>query len=291
MIERGPAETTSTSSGSSARNLALVIAGVAVALGAGYWIGQSRGSAPPAVGAAAPVPTPVPAAAPAPPAPLAPAQAAEAAPRQEPAQRTWRPGRREVGPPPPAAEPAAPSAEPTPAPQPAPPLVVPAGTRVQLRLITPVSSQSAAVGEAVEAEIDAPVAVGGRTAIPPGARLSGHVTEVHALRKIGGKAHLAFTFDTLDVGGRSLPVEAAFARTGKSETGKDTATIAAGAVVGTVLGNQSRHNDRGKLIGGLIGAGVGAAIAAATPGETIELPAGTRLELTLRGQVEVRPGD
>ena len=278
----------------SARTIVVVVAALAAAAGVGYLIGQGHGPAPaPVAGAAAPVAAAVPdPAAPgapvtAPAAPPAAASAAAPATRYEPGQRSTR----SAAP----AEPVAaiPSPEPAaaPAPAPAPPLVVPDGTRVELRLSTPVSSQTATVGQAVAAEIDAPVVVGGRTAIPAGTSVSGRVTEVHALKKVGGRAHLAFTFDTLEIGGRSVPIEASFARTGKSETGKDAATIAAGAVVGTVLGNQSKHNDRGKVLGGLLGAGVGTAIAAATPGEKIELAAGTRLELTLRGDVEIPPAD
>ena len=184
---------------------------------------------------------------------------------------------------------AAPNPEPEPAPEPAEvTVVVPAGTKIRLRLLEGVSSQTAAVGQAVDAEVGAPLAAEGVTAIPAGARVHGRVTEAHALKKVGGRARLALAFDSIVVAGRTVPIEAAFAREGKSETGKDAATIAAGAVVGTVLGNQSRHNDRGKVIGGLLGAGVGTAIAASTEGEKIELGPGAELELTLRADVPVR---
>lgn len=181
--------------------------------------------------------------------------------------------------------------EPVPDPEPVPvetTVVVPAGTKIRLRLLEGVSSQTAAVGQAVDAEVGAPLAAGGVTAIPAGARVHGRVTEAHALKKVGGRARLALAFDSVVVAGRTVPIEAAFAREGKSETGKDAATIAAGAVVGTVLGNQARHNDRGKVIGGLLGAGVGTAIAASTEGEKIELGPGAELELTLRADVPVR---
>lgn len=287
------------SRGSSARNLVLVVAALAVALGVGYVVGQGRESTPaagapalaPVAAVAAPAPTVPPAAAPVAAPELQPAPAP--APRYEPGQRSprTRPAPAPSYPEPVPAPSPSPAPAPTPAPVPARPIVVPDGTRVQLHLITPVSSQTAAVGQAVEAELDAPVVVGGRTALPAGSRFTGQVTEVHALTKIGGQARLAFAFDSVEVRGRSVPVEAAFARTGKSESGKDAATIAAGAVVGTVLGNQSKHNDRGKVLGGLLGAGLGTAIAAATPGEKIELPAGAQLELTLHGDIEVPAAD
>ncbi len=86
-----------------------------------------------------------------------------------------------------------------------------------------------------------------------------------------------------------MPIAAYWAGEGKSETGKDAATIAAGAAIGTVLGNQAKKNDRGKVIGAVVGAGVGTAVAAATKGEAVELAAGAALELTLRESVRVLP--
>lgn len=189
-------------------------------------------------------------------------------------------------------EPAAATSD-LPAPLPAPaavpePIEVPAGTRIELVLVEAVSSQSAAVGDEVRAELAAPIRLDGEIAVPSGTRVVGRVTEAKALAKVGGRARLALAFETLELDGQAVPIAAYFAREGKSETGKDAATIAAGAAVGTVLGNQAKKNDRGKVIGAILGAGVGTAIAAKTEGETIELPAGARLELTLRDAVTVR---
>jgi hypothetical protein len=61
-----------------------------------------------------------------------------------------------------------------------------------------------------------------------------------------------------------VPVALHFAREGRSETGRDAATIAAGAAIGIILGNQSKKNDRGKAIGGVLGVAAGTGIAAAT---------------------------
>lgn len=184
-----------------------------------------------------------------------------------------------------------PAAAPSAAPEPEPvevEVVVPAGTKIRLRLLDGVSSQTSVAGQTVEAEVTSALAAGGVTAIPAGARVHGRVSEAHALRKVGGQARLAIAFESVEVDGARVPIQAFFAHEGRSETGKDAATIAAGAVVGTVLGNQARKNDRGKVVGGLLGAGVGTAVAAATKGETVELGPGAELELTLRADVPVR---
>jgi len=188
-----------------------------------------------------------------------------------------------------------PDAEPAPdaaasaAAQPAAPawvdVTIPAGTEVRIRLTDAVSSQTAAIGAPVEGELEDSVVADGRVALPAGARVHGTVTDAHALKKVGGQARLALQFTTIEVEGHSIPIEAAFSRIGKSETGKDSATIAAGALVGAILGNQAKNNKRGKLVGGLVGAGAGAAIAASTEGETISLPAETVLQLHLKNAV------
>lgn len=165
---------------------------------------------------------------------------------------------------------------------------VPAGTQIELDLSQALSSQTAAVGDTVLAEVAETIWVDGRAAIPAGSLVSGQVTEAQAIKKIGGRATLGVTFDHIEVPGDEAAITAAWRREGKSETAKDAATIAAGAAVGTVAGNQAKKNDKGKVIGAILGAGIGTVIAAKTEGEAVELPAGSRLTLTLRDPVEVR---
>ena len=292
---------------SSSRNLWItlaILAGVVAFGGAGYLIGRGGGtSAPTATVAAAPAaptgataesaatPAAAPPAAEALGAPAAPARAAAVpAPGRRYRQNTAAPPVTTVeeGP-----ESAASEAEPEPEPaEPAPPepilVRIPAGTQIDLRLTSGVSSQTATVGDAVDADLAQPLVVDGRTVAPRGTRVRGSVSAVHALQKIGGQARLALSFDRIDAREGPIVIQAAYAHQGKSETGKDAATIAAGAVVGTVLGNQAHDNRRGKVVGGLLGAGVGAAIAASTPGEKIELAPGATLHLTLRSDTEAR---
>jgi len=298
------------------RNLAVGAAVVVAAILIGFLVGRgTRGGSAPVVGqpagAARPATSPTTAeapdaapastaAAPATPRTPSPAPAVARAERAEPDERRVEPDKRRAaaeraagerwaqGEQSPAdAEPAA-AERAEPAPRVAETLTVPDGTQISLALTAPVSSQTAVVGDGVEAELTEAVLVDGRSALPAGTRLSGRVTEATALKKVGGRARLALSFDSALVDGREVPIAAHFAREGKSETGKDAATIAAGTAIGIILGNQAKKNDRGKVIGGVVGAAAGTGIAAATKGETIELPAGTELRLTLRGAVQVR---
>jgi hypothetical protein len=161
-------------------------------------------------------------------------------------------------------------------------ITIPAGTPLRIRLVDGASSQTSQVGDAVAGELTDPVVVEGRAVAAAGTRVEGRVAAVQPVRKIGGQARLHVVFHRLAVGADGLPIEAGWSRIGKSETGRDAATIAGGAAAGVVIGNQAKSNDKGKVIGGLLGAGIGSVIAAkGTPGQRIELPAGTVLEVTL----------
>jgi hypothetical protein len=166
-------------------------------------------------------------------------------------------------------------------------VMLPAGTPLRLRLLTPASSQTSAVGDVITAELVEAVHVEDRIVLLAETRLRGRVVEAVPLRRIGGQARLAIAFERAVADLETVEIRADWARTGRSETGKDAATIAAGAAAGTVIGNQAKKNDRGKILGGLIGAGIGAAVATKTPGEAVELPEGALLEVELAVPVRV----
>jgi hypothetical protein len=274
------------------RNLAIACAAVALAAALGFALNRDEGGAgyaAPEVGPPAPGLPKVSPIAEEPPAAVVPA-VPEPAARRTPSE-TRRPGSRWTAAEP-AGDPVADAEEAVQQPsrwreREVVTLTVPDGTEIHLALTAPVSSQTAAVGDLVQAELVEAVAVGGRVALPAGATVVGRVTEAQALHRVGGRARLALAFESIEVDGDDVPIAAYFAREGRSETGKDAATIVAGAAIGTILGNQAKKNDRGKVIGGVIGAAAGTAVAAKTAGERIELPAGTELRLTLRESVIV----
>ena len=164
---------------------------------------------------------------------------------------------------------------------------IPESTHIVIQLAHAVSSQSWLAGDIVAGELAEPILVGGVVAVPAGAHVQGRVTEAQPLGAIGGRAILEIRFDQLATADGFAEIDARFRREGRSETGKDAATIAAGTAIGTILGDQARSADRGRLVGAMLGAAAGTAVAAKSPHETVELPAGVRLELTLRDNAEV----
>jgi hypothetical protein len=94
--------------------------------------------------------------------------------------------------------------------------------------------------------------------------------------------------------GETAPLAASFLREGRNETGRDAATIggaaAGGAILGRILDRDSKK--RATVIGAILGAAAGTVIAAKTPGQEVEIPAGTvvaiELDRELRLEVPAR---
>ncbi len=174
----------------------------------------------------------------------------------------------------------------TPAPLPAP-LILPAGTQFQAALVNEVSSKSAHLGDPVSARLSDDVWVAGRRVIPAGALVYGTVTEVvSGSHQIGGVPTLGLRFDGLELQpGKVIGIHSTLVQQGKSDTGRDTAKIAGGALAGAILGKQVGDN-KGRLIGGLLGGAAGLA-AAKNTGTDVVFPAGTRLTVTLDAPLPV----
>lgn len=174
------------------------------------------------------------------------------------------------------------AAAPTPAPAGPRNYTVPAGTSVTAQLPAGITTKTAKVGDRVSAYLTSDLVVDGKVIAKSGALLQGSVSQVvSGSDKIGGTATLGLTFDNLTLAdGSDKPVRGTVTQVAaKSDTAKDTAKIAGGAIAGAVIGHQV-DGDKGKIIGGLLGA-AGGAIAAKKTGSEVELPAGTQIGFTL----------
>lgn len=170
-------------------------------------------------------------------------------------------------------------------------VTVPAGTVLQVTFLDSLSSKTSQVGDSFRTEVKMDIVQDGWIAIPQGSIMTGTVTEAVSLKKIGGQAKLALDFSSLELGsGEVVPVKASFAEQGKSETGKDAATIggatAGGALLGRVLGKKDKK--KATIIGAVLGAAAGTVIAAKTEGEEVEIPTGSELTLQLTEPVALK---
>jgi type IV secretory pathway VirB10-like protein len=191
--------------------------------------------------------------------------------------------------------PAAPAEEPAPAPEPAPQRIttvtLPAGTQLDVELTRTLASNTSRAGDAFRVRIDRDVIEEGVVAIPAGSEVLGEVTEAVPLRKVGGQARLGLRFTDLVLpSGKTVPIDASFVQSGRSETGRDAATIGGAAAGGAILGRilNKGNRSKGSVLGAIIGAAAGTAIASKTPGEEVVLPQGSVVTLKLDRSIEVR---
>src|SRR6202050_1170470 len=108
------------------------------------------------------------------------------------------------------AAPAAGRAPPPPPPAPKPqPLVWPSGTTLPVRVGQALSSKTSQSGQTFLATLAQPVSVGGKTAIPAGATVSGTVVTAKSKGKIKGEGELTLALTSVTVKGQALSIQTA----------------------------------------------------------------------------------
>ena len=165
-------------------------------------------------------------------------------------------------------------------------LAVPADAVLGLQLETLVTTPDVGEEEPVVARVIRDVMVGGRAAVPTGARVLGTATLVEKTPSGKEGPRLEVHFDTIELpGGERVEIDTEPVTRhvgGRAPSlGRLGSGAAGGALVGAILGG-----GRGAAIGGALGA-AGAAVTA--PGrDRVELPAGTVLSVRTREEFRVR---
>ena len=169
------------------------------------------------------------------------------------------------------------------------PVKVPAGTLLQLRTSEPVSSKRAVDGTPVQFTLIRDVTLGGVLAIPRGATVHGVVTEVKQSGPIKGSPELALTLTSLDLSGRTYPIQTdQFRVKGPSKTGRTAGSAIGGALLGALIGGMAGGGG-GAAIGAVSGGTIGTAASAATHGPTAWIPAEALVTFHLMAPLTVAP--
>jgi len=163
--------------------------------------------------------------------------------------------------------------------------VVPAGQELDVRLQTPLSSETATREMRFEAVTAVDITQDGSVLIPAGSRVRGVVTDVKRPGRIDRVGSLTLSFDQLEARGRTYPIRGMATQVFESGGIRDEAGTAgvgagAGVIVGGLLGGL-----KGAVLGAVIGAG---GAVAATEGKDINLPAGAIIRIRLDQPVNVR---
>ena len=173
-----------------------------------------------------------------------------------------------------------------PAPQ---PVVVPAGTTLNVRLGNAVGSKISSPGDSFSATLASDIAVDGNPVIPKGASVRGTVVDAKPLGRFKGGALLELRLTSIAINGSEQKIETSAVERTQKGKGKRTAVMggggtALGAIVGGLAGG-----GKGAAIGAVVGGGAGAGGAAFTGNKEIVFPAESALSFRLKSPLEVNP--
>jgi hypothetical protein len=177
---------------------------------------------------------------------------------------------------------------PPPAPKPQP-IVVPSGTMLTVRVGQALSSKTSQTGQTFLATLAQPVSVGGRTAIPSGATISGTVVTAKAKGKIKGEGELTLQLTSVTVKGQTYPIQTAVLDNTTKGKGKRTAVTTGGGAAGGALIGGIAGGGKGAGIGALVGAGAGLLGGAVTGNQQIEIPAESALSFRMSAPLTLPP--
>lgn len=172
--------------------------------------------------------------------------------------------------------------------EPPPKVNVPAGTKLRVALLDPVSSDKSEAGDQFMATLTDPVVVGGKTIFPKGTKVRGRVVDANGSGRVKGRAMLELTLTQIfGAEGKSItisskPYMAVAAATKK----RDAAIIGGGAGIGAAVGALT-GGGKGAAIGAAVGGGAGTGTVLATKGKEIRYGREYPLSFTLASSIQV----
>jgi hypothetical protein len=168
------------------------------------------------------------------------------------------------------------------------PIVVPAGTEIEVTADQSVSSKDSNSGDHFDTSLAQPVVVGDKVVIPKGAKATGSVTDAKSAGRFKGNAAITVTLSSVRVNGHEYELKTTEVTESGKGRGKRTAIGAGGgAVVGALIGGLA-GGGKGAAIGAGAGAGAGTAGTALTGNRDVTIAPETRLRFKLRDPLEVR---
>jgi len=158
-------------------------------------------------------------------------------------------------------------------------LVVPAGTRLVIRMVDSIDSKRHGAGHKFRGQLEAALVIGGVTVAPRGAFVYGTVIASQQSGRAVGSSSLAMEFTDIMIDDQLYPLatEGMSAQTG-SEGGRTVGRTARAAAIGGLIDGSS---------GARTGAKVGLGVSILTSGASLSVPAGTLLETSLRVPLRV----
>jgi hypothetical protein len=164
---------------------------------------------------------------------------------------------------------------------------IPTGSKVVIRMIDSVNSETNKVGEQFIAVLDEAVFQGGVEVIPRGSDVRGRIANVNEAGRIAGSAQLGLELTQVVVNGIPYSITTSeYQEVGEGRGSQTAKRAAAGAGVGAVIGAIA-GGKKGAAIGAGVGGGGATAVQVMTKGEKLNIPSETKLEFTLRAPLVV----
>ena len=164
---------------------------------------------------------------------------------------------------------------------------IPTGSKIVIRMIDSVNSETNKLGDTFVAVLDEPISQGGIEVIPRGADVRGRIAKIDDAGRLKGSAQLGLELTQIIVNGIPYSVATSEYNEVGEGRGKETAKRAGigagiGAAIGAIAGG-----GKGAAIGAGVGGGGATAIQVLTKGEKLNIPSETKLEFTLRSPLVV----
>ena len=137
-------------------------------------------------------------------------------------------------------------------------VILPAGTTLHIRLATTLTSKTSKTGDKFTGIIEHPVNIDGKTVVPDGSFVNGHVSFIKPSKRIKGKAEMRIVLDDV-----TTPDEAKYLLTGTLQDAHGGPCASTGSDdEGTIKGCGKSKKDaaKGAAVAGAIGAGAGATV-------------------------------
>jgi hypothetical protein len=158
-------------------------------------------------------------------------------------------------------------------------VTIPAGTRLLVRMVDPVSSRDAQ-GRRFTTTLETDLAVSGVIVARAGTKVYGRVQSAEQARRYVGQSALDLRLSEMAVGPNLVPIRTSgYAQAGDKSIGKTARGAGAGAAIGAIVDGGS---------GAAKGAAIGAVASGLKKGETVTVSPGNLLEFTLEQPVNVR---
>ena len=167
-------------------------------------------------------------------------------------------------------------------------LTIPAGERLQVRMIDGIDSRTNSAGQTFRASLDSPLIAGNRVAIPAGAPVTVSLVNSSSAGRIKGSSSLEVRAINLTAQGQTYDVSSnVYDEAGKGKGKQSAVRTGIGAAAGALIGGLA-GGGKGAAIGAGAGGGAGLGYQFFTHGSQVKIPSESVLTFRLAAPLIVR---